>query len=85
MKKSVKEQRIVIVDIEKPFCDVKGCSAEAPHNIKLPVIFHTEQTEGIPVTPYVSYETLDLCEKHFLDTVKLNGHGAQGRNTYFFK
>lgn len=83
MKKTVKEQ--VIVDVEKSFCDVEGCSAEAPHNIKLPVIFHTEQTEGIPVNPYVSYQTLDLCEKHFVDVVKLHGHGAQGRNTYFFK
>ena len=56
--------------------------------ISLPVAFITEQTEGRPVEPYLSYEKLDVCSpclKRFLKDLPLMGSGAMGANTYFWK
>lgn len=74
--------------IEKT-CDIQGCgSHEAVSGTSLQVIFHTEQTEGRGVKPYLTIQTLDVCEKCMEKIVEGNyvhGSGAQGVNEYYFK
>ena len=76
------------MEVTKYLCDIKGCNNEASH-IKntIQVVFHTDQTEGRSVKPYLSLEKLDLCNEHY-DLVScgagIHGQGAQGFNTYWF-
>ena len=52
------------------------------------VIFHTKQTEGYPVKPYLSTCKIDICEEckiHLLKGNYLHANGAQGCNTYSFQ
>lgn len=70
-------------------CDIKGCGAENPANVKkqIQVIFHTEQTEGRGVTPYLSNETIDICSSCLTKVLKgnyIHGSGAMGYNDYWF-
>lgn len=75
---------------EKYLCDVSGCEENVPEDLrskKIQVIFTTEQTEGRSVKPYLSTETLDICEKclgRILEGNYLFGNGAQGYNQYNF-
>lgn len=69
-------------------CDIQGCgSQEAVCRTSLQVIFHTEQTEGRGVKPYLSLQSLDVCEKCMEKVLKGNyvhGSGAQGVNDFYF-
>lgn len=57
-------------------------------NKVVPVIFHTEQTEGRTTEPYLVFEKIDVCEKCYEFILNhnciLNAYGAQGHNTYTF-
>lgn len=73
----------------KTICDI--CKQELDSNgkkdVKLSVIFTTEQTEGRSCTPYLSLETLDLCKHHYDNLMRgkmIFAHGAMGYNTYHF-
>lgn len=74
-------------------CDIKNCSEVVPEDDghikkKISVIFHTEQTEGRPRAPYLTIESIDICEScldKILSGNMLHGSGAQGNNTYYFK
>lgn len=70
-------------------CDVKGCENRAVYKgIQIQTIFHTDQTEGKTVVPYLSIEKIDLCifcyDKILVGNY-LHGNGAQGNNEYYFK
>ena len=73
--------------IENFYCDI--CHKKATTHKTLQVIFTTEQTEGRPCTPYLSYpETLDLCDDCLGKIMNGNyvfASGAQGYNDYYFK
>ena len=73
--------------IEVVKCDVCGISNEATEimQVKYPVIFTTDQTEGRPTKPYVSMELIDLCDSCAKAVLKLEGQGAQGHNEYRFR
>lgn len=55
----------------------------------IPVVFHTEQNEGMGTTPYLDTKTyIDMCPecvKRFTDEYPLHAWGAQGYNTYKWK
>jgi len=72
--------------IVKHTCDV--CGDTADHlQIKLDVIFQTEQTEGRSVPNYLSIVTIDLCKeckKHLLKGNYIFATGAMGYNKYRF-
>ena len=62
-------------------CDC--CKLEKPtQKIKYPVLFLTEQTEGRSVSPYISYENIDLCQECIQNSICIRGVGAQGYNEY---
>jgi hypothetical protein len=70
-------------------CDIQDCKNVPEHKKKsIQVIFTTDQTEGRSVAPYLSIETIDICQ-HCLDIVLkgnyVYGSGAQGHNTYTLK
>lgn len=67
------------------FCDV--CRREVDHltEVKYPVIFHTEQTEGKPCSPYISYNKIEFCTECYGKAMRLHGEGAQGYNDYSFE
>lgn len=53
---------------------------------KKDVIFHTNQTDGYPVSPYKSTEKVDLCGHCYLsiqDGRELHGEGAMGNNRFW--
>jgi hypothetical protein len=67
-------------------CDVCG-ALNAKEGIKLQVIFHTEQTEGRGCEPYLSTETIDLCDDCHAKVLQgnyLHGTGVMGYNNYKF-
>lgn len=73
-------------------CDICGASStydsRFKDDIRVDVIFVTEQTEGYPSDPYLSTEKLDICCDCYGNVLEGNyifGKGAQGCNTYFFK
>ena len=67
--------------IEQYFCDI--CKKEAEViAVKYPVIFHTEQDEGRSVKPYVSPQTIDMCQECLHKALVVHGYGAQGFNHY---
>ena len=70
-------------------CDLKDCSQEKDvDEVKMTVLFTTEQTEGRGVRTYLSYEKFDICSGCLDKVLKGNmiwGYGAQGNNTYYFK
>ena len=53
--------------------------------VRLPVLFLTEQTEGRSTTPYVTHETIDMCEDCLGRAITIHAIGAQGYNQYWFK
>jgi hypothetical protein len=72
----------------KIVCDIKGCKQEVHgygKQFSLPVVFHTEQTEGRSTEPHFSVQTLDICVPHMKELLKsypLHASGAQGYNDY---
>lgn len=76
--------------VEKYICDINNCQKEASKkNKKMNVIFHTEQTEGRSVKPYLSLKDIDLCDTHYSQVIQedrnIHATGAQGHNRYYFK
>jgi hypothetical protein len=73
---------------ERYVCDIKDCGNNADIiGDKYQVIFHTDQTEGRSVKPYLSIETIDMCFECYDKVIKgnpIHGHGAQGNNVYSF-
>lgn len=65
-------------------CDVckREVESEELHSLTLPVMFHTDQTEGKPCDPYLSTEKMDICSDCLQKAVTIHGAGAQGVNTY---
>lgn len=67
--------------VEVTTCDI--CNKEKPvTEIEYPVLFHTEQTEGRTVTPYISKQKLDVCSDCKPKLLVVHGWGAQGYNEY---
>ena len=73
-------------------CDICKNKLNQNNEIKLKfniqVIFHTEQTEGRNVNPYLSNEKIDICQKCYnkvLEGNYIHGNGAQGCNNYYFR
>jgi hypothetical protein len=70
--------------ITKHTCDL--CKEPATKlQQRVPVVFTTEQTEGRPCNPHLTFETLDLCEgclQRIVERSPLTAYGAQGCNTY---
>lgn len=72
-------------------CDIENCKGfvgEPGENMKLQVIFHTEQTEGRATNPYLYLVEVDICEackNRILTGDYVHAWGAQGYNKYNFK
>lgn len=66
------------------FCDVCKREVDNLREVKYPVIFHTEQTEGKGCSPYISYNKIEFCDECFGKALRLHGWGAQGYNDYSF-
>lgn len=74
-------------EVKYRVCDIKKCENKAEkEQVKMQVKFHTDQTEGRNVKPYLSFETLDMCEECYNSVIKsgsyINAWGAMGHNTY---
>lgn len=74
-------------EVKYRVCDIDGCNNRTEESqFKTNVIFHTDQTEGRSTEPYFSSHVLDIClscKNKILETKKyIQGHGAQGHNTY---
>ena len=69
-------------------CDICGKKLTNPAKIKqkyrLPIIFHSETTEGKPVGQHVEYETVDICTDCFMKSINIHAVGARGCNEYWF-
>lgn len=75
-----------MVKVSETYCDIKDCpNVSYKDDLRLPVVFTTEQTEGKSSAPYIDMCELDLCKEHyndFLFTSPLTAIGAQGHNEY---
>ena len=67
--------------VEHYFCDICGKETTVIP-VSYPVIFHTEQTEGRSVDPYIDQTKLDICEECAEKAFKIHAIGAQGYNKY---
>ena len=68
-------------------CDI--CGAETTTDaekkflrVKYPVIFTTNQTDGIACKPYISEQDIHICGECQPKVLKIVGQGAQGYNEY---
>lgn len=68
--------------IEILICDICKKEVEKIKSLTIPVIFHTDQTEGRECKPYISMEKLDICEECATKITNVHGWGAQGYNEY---
>ena len=75
--------------IEIVKCDLNNCGSEKEVKLtNLNVVFTTEQTEGRPIKPHLTNESLDICNKCMDRVLKgemIFANGAQGHNNYYFK
>ena len=68
----------------KYFCDVckKETNYEGCFRVNYPVIFTTNQTDGVSSKPYLEQKQIDIC-RHCADKVlKITASGCQGYNEY---
>ena len=69
-------------------CDVCKKEITDPQKIKkeflLPVIFHTDTTEGKAATPHVESVKMDICLDCYMKSINIHAVGAQGNNQYWF-
>lgn len=79
-------------EITEYTCDIcgKNIPETYPHLIQqsIQVMFTTEQTEGRPVTPYLSMCKIDICidcRNHLIKGNYIFASGAMGHNRYYFK
>ena len=68
--------------IEELYCDVCLKKVDKLYDVRYPVIFTTEQTEGRSCPPYIYHTDLGICPKCAEQVLKLKGAGAQGYNDY---
>jgi hypothetical protein len=68
--------------ITKYYCDLCGVVIQDYAEIKYPIIFHTDQTEGRGCEPYISHERIELCGECMKKVLVLHAWGAQGNNKY---
>ena len=54
------------------------------HKVTVPVIFHTNQEDGRPVEPYISFESIDICNECLMKLTNLHADGCQGCNEYYW-
>lgn len=71
------------------FCTCDMCkktvqNEKEVYQVKLPVRFTTEQTEGRAVEPYIVLQNFDLCYKCLEKATTITAEGAQGYNKYWF-
>lgn len=70
--------------ITKHQCDI--CEKPAVNlQIRIQVVFTTEQTEGRPCSPHLVDEVMDLCGgclARIIERHPIRASGAQGHNTY---
>lgn len=57
--------------------------AKGMYHIRIPVIFHCSQEDGSYRDPYISMETLCICEDCLKKSIHLHGNGVQGNNEYW--
>ena len=73
-----------MVTVTKVMCDLCKSTKDVKKE-KIPIAFTTEQTEGRSITPYLTFEQMDICtdclQRIVLD-LPLTGHGAMGNNEY---
>ena len=62
----------------------KNCVTPQDHKVTVPVIFHTNQEDGRPVEPYISFESIDICNECLMKLTNLHADGCQGYNKYFW-
>lgn len=67
--------------IKQRFCEICKRNRDVCQ-LKMPVLFLTEQTEGRSVDPYLSEETVDVCLECIPKVIKVHGAGAMGYNEY---
>lgn len=70
--------------ITELFCDICNSKTETLIDIVYPVIFHTEQTEGKYVEPYIYNTKIEVCPNCLKRLCRLSAIGAQGYNRYSF-
>ena len=74
---------------EKYTCDVCKIPYEVNYkNVKMQVIFESEQNEGRKSPPYFNFVNLDLCVSCMNTTLAgyyIFASGAMGHNTYYNK
>lgn len=63
-------------------CDICGKEVESAFRINYPVIFTTEQQEGMSCKPYIEQTNLDLCNQCMEKVAKIKAVGAMGNNQY---
>lgn len=68
----------------KYFCDICGENTKEKDifQVNYPVIFTTNQTDGVNSKPYLEQKQIDIC-RHCADKVlKITASGCQGYNEY---
>lgn len=74
--------------IKRFICDI--CKQEIPNandiylDTRVPMIFHSETTEGIPTEPHLETEKVDICKNCLMRALNIHASGAQGNNYYWF-
>lgn len=75
--------------VQKVICDVCGAeikdSKDKEDRRYIPVIFHTNQTDGHETEPYISFEYMDICDSCLMKLTNLHAEGCQGHNKYYWK
>lgn len=68
-------------------CDICGeeVKSDGHQNRKMPVVVLTEQTQGMPVQPYLDSVVIDICGTCYSKYIKnfpFTATGAMGNNMY---
>ena len=66
-------------------CDIcgKDMGEDCYFKGEVPVIFHTEQNEGMPCRPYFSRAEVHLCRECAAKAINIHANGCMGYNEYF--
>ena len=68
----------------KYFCDI--CKEETNYEdcfrVNYPVIFSTNQTDGVATKPYIDQRQIDVCRDCADKILKVTASGCQGYNEY---
>lgn len=68
----------------KYFCDIckKETNYEGCFRVNYPVIFTTNQTDGVASKPYIEHKQIDICRDCADKVLKITASGCQGYNEY---